>query len=513
MRRAVVFLFASALLGQYPGQYPGGQYPGGRYPGGQYPGGQYPYPGGGGLGIPIPTRKKKTEKPKEAQQVLPSFAGTLKQMDAKSIVVDLDDNRTLDFRRTDKTKFVNVKESALKPGTHISVEASEDAEGYLTAVNVYLEAKAAAGGEAGAPAARSGTQASAPPADRAEQAADADPDRPVLRRSTPAAPPAQAPPAAAASTAAPPPPAATPANPATDKKVEAVEDADPDRPVLRRGIPRKRTPRAEPEPEPQPVETASAAAPARAPAAEPAGVAAEPSIPAEDSLITKARSAAESFSETLPAYVCQEFMARFASVTSKPDWRALDVVTTDLVYEDAKESYRNLKINGKPVKQGMEELSGAWSTGEFGTMLRDLLSPYTAARFTMRKQTSIQGRAAVVFDYSVDRENSHWQVRVASQSIEPAYRGAVWVDKETARLLRIEMEAVGLPDAFPLDKVESAADYGFVRLGTMTQFLLPVHAETLSCQRGTSNCSRNQIDFRNYHKYTGESSITFEKEK
>ncbi len=41
------------------------------------------------------------------------------------------------------------------------------------------------------------------------------------------------------------------------------------------------------------------------------------------------------------------------------------------------------------------------------------------------------------------------------------------------------------------------------------QYLLPVHAETLSCQRGTPYCSRNTIDFRNYKKYTGESTITF----
>jgi hypothetical protein len=48
-----------------------------------------------------------------------------------------------------------------------------------------------------------------------------------------------------------------------------------------------------------------------------------------------------------------------------------------------------------------------------------------------------------------------------------------------------------------------------VRLGGTQQFLLPVHAETLSCQRGSSFCSRNAIDFRNYHKYTGESTVEF----
>ena len=71
------------------------------------------------------------------------------------------------------------------------------------------------------------------------------------------------------------------------------------------------------------------------------------------------------------------------------------------------------------------------------------------------------------------------------------------------------MEARGLPKDFPADHVESATDYQYVRLGGTQQFLLPVHAETLSCQRGTPYCSRNTIDFRNYHKYTGESSVEF----
>jgi hypothetical protein len=34
-----------------------------------------------------------------------------------------------------------------------------------------------------------------------------------------------------------------------------------------------------------------------------------------------------------------------------------------------------------------------------------------------------------------------------------------------------------------------------------TSVLLPVHAESLGCERGTSYCSHNIIDFRNYHEY------------
>jgi len=102
---------------------------------------------------------------------------------------------------------------------------------------------------------------------------------------------------------------------------------------------------------------------------------------------------------------------------------------------------------------------------------------------------------------------------MASQTYMPAFKGSVWIDPATSRVLRIEMQAYGFPADFPTDHVESATDYEYTRLGDAKQYLLPVHSESLSCQRGTNMCSRNAIDFRNYHKYTGESTITFGKDK
>ncbi len=46
------------------------------------------------------------------------------------------------------------------------------------------------------------------------------------------------------------------------------------------------------------------------------------------------------------------------------------------------------------------------------------------------------------------------------------------------------------------------------RLGP-SKFLLPVHADNLACQRGRTICTKNTTDFRDYHKYSGESTIIF----
>src|SRR5580700_2743017 len=141
---ALLFLALGLASGQiYPpgGGYPPGGYPGGGYPP-NYPGGQ-PYPGGGG--IPMPTRGSRTPKPSTstAGQPMPNFRGKLKQMDNKIISLELNDNRIMDFRRNDKTKFFKngdeVKNPKFSPGDQLSIEGPEDVDHNMTAVNVYWE--------------------------------------------------------------------------------------------------------------------------------------------------------------------------------------------------------------------------------------------------------------------------------------------------------------------------------------------------------------------------------------
>ena len=83
-------------------------------------------------------------------------------------------------------------------------------------------------------------------------------------------------------------------------------------------------------------------------------------------------------------------------------------------------------------------------------------------------------------------------LRAGSQNLAAAYVGSVWVDPNTARVLRIEMQARNLPSDFPMDTVETALDYSNVRLGE-TSFLLPVHAEALGCKRGTSSAATTSL--------------------
>jgi hypothetical protein len=477
--------------------------------------------------VPIPGTSRGGKQGKNTPRTdtgsaYPNFRGKLKHMDDKTISLELSDDRVMDFKRTGKTRFFKngdeVKDPKFNPGDQISVEGPEEANGYMTAVNVYWE-KAAVSNTADA-----GSSTHSPDKDRAEGTPDTWKDAPKEA-------PKYAPAVKSDTTDSPKPEAS-----ATVVTPAAKDPEDPGRPRLKRGTPadpsREHAPAPPAQPADQlpneiggapsrPVETATAAPPAGAPPAAaphtlPPSIRRgddEDAIPvmtrSGDQLIRKATDAALDFTEGLPAYVCQEMMSRFESDSHPANWHALDVVSMNVVYENGKEDYRDLAVNGRPTKKPIEEVGGAWSTGEFGSVLIDLFSPATNADFRFQRDTRISGMNTRLYDFNVKRENSHWNIHMGSQGYSPAYKGSVWIDPQTGRVLRIEMEAYGFPESFPTDHVESATDYQYIRLGDAKQYLLPVHAETLSCQRGTNMCSRNTIDFRNYHKYSGESTITF----
>ncbi len=480
----------------------------------------------------------------------------LRKLDDANLVVESKDTRIIHMKRLAATKFLRdgdpVKASELKPGDHLIVDYRQDDEGFMTAVNVTLEKE-------GTPSERAHASE---PVEIMEPVSDskADDERPVQRRRdskkddapAPAAQGSTPPTAATPNDAAKPPsagaqPASAPAElpdivppeagidldhiPTNTSSHKPVDSSDAGPPKLARGIPKPRKAKDADQialhsaPEPAQPGVASPGAPTSvpSPAAEtkpgagvsPVAHSDGPNLtemaPPVDAHIQKAREAAESFTESLPDYVCRQQTARFQSTTHTVNWVPVDIVTAELVYEKGRESYRNIAINGKQAKsQRMEEIPGATSTGEFGSVLEDLFSPATAADFRFRRNSKSGGRDAFLYDFAVDHDHSHWAIHAPSQSVLPAYRGSVWIDKETGRTLRIEMQTVHLPEEFPFDKIEMATDYEFIRISDR-QFLLPVHSENLMCQRGTDVCSHNVIDFKNYHKFTGESTIEFGK--
>ncbi|MEO8596751.1 MAG: hypothetical protein ABI759_25760 [Candidatus Solibacter sp.] len=473
---SAICLAMGVASAQYPTQYPPNQYPtGGQYPPNQYPsGGQYPpnqYPNGGQYpntypdnrlpgGIPMPNIHLPSKKPKTGEEVKVTLAaaeGTLRKLSDRDLLLQTGKRAVLRFRLLAKTKFLDkggepVRDSLLHPGDLLSVQTSPDDP--ETAVRITLV-------RSGTSAERSSAeQAVDAAAVRAPEAGDFGKAKTVTTRET------------AGTTDAPP---------------ESSDDSEA--PKLKRA-----EGGGDDDSTPAPPTASGTKDPARNTDAQ---------------IIADARAAAQSFSAGLPDYLVEQVTGRFFSTGFPSHWQEIDVVTVDLAYVNGKEDYRNFRINGIPGDS--PERSGTWSTGEFGTTLEDVMSPTTNASFKRRGEEKMAGRTAIVFDYTVAQSNSHWiMVSPDGRQYKPAYTGAVWIDRDSRRILRIEQIAANFPRDFSISRAETKLQYAWVKIEQKT-YLLPGSSENLGCMSGSGACTRNAIEFKNYRKFSSESNITFGK--
>ena len=420
----------------------------------------------------------------------------------KQFVLEADDHRIITYIIPDRMKTLKGDKDAeltsFGTGDHLTVDSVVDDEGYFTALTVTFSSTAS-------------------PEDRSLAARTFDLPDLKTRNSAPSA---------KSSGDDAPPTMRRPGSSATEDKKEADKDDadnrpkteirrndpapdadDPGKPRVRRGPPPVTARKTDDDDraDAPPVQVATNSARVNTTPAPPPDA-----IPiSEDPVIVKAKEAAVEFSGRLPNFLVKESITRYDSQNPKAGWDAHDIVTADVTYEKGTQVYKNIKVGSRSVKS-MADTGGEWSTGEFATWVDDVFDPTTAARFRRANQEMIHGRPSFAFKYEVTREHSHWRVNTAAQLYYPAFRGTIWIDKESSRVLRLEVEARGIPLLFPLDKVEMAMDYDFVKLASPRPFLLPTGAEVLSCQQGTTFCSRNKIEFRNYRRFGADSDIVFE---
>lgn len=238
-----------------------------------------------------------------------------------------------------------------------------------------------------------------------------------------------------------------------------------------------------------------------------------------DPVIEKARELAFEHAEMLPNFIVEQHTTRYTTNRRPAKWKRRDRLSAEVLMADGRESYRELRRNGRRASEEKIKETGSWSLGEWAMIQLDVLSRATKADFTFRQMSEAGGRRAKMYDYTVEQRNSHWKVDFEGQILYPAYWGSIWIDEETNRVLRIEMIGRDIPSSYPFQAVEMTVDYGMVEIAG-ENYLMPVRGENLACKRYTLYCTRNEIEFRNYRKFTAESivtttdsDITFEGEK
>jgi hypothetical protein len=233
-------------------------------------------------------------------------------------------------------------------------------------------------------------------------------------------------------------------------------------------------------------------------------------------LLARARAATLEATAQMPDFVVKQLVTRSTALGTSRNWRVRDRLVVGVSYRVSEgEKYRLLAVNGAPTPAGDEkkdytETGGATSTGEFVTALKALFDEKSLTQFRPLDTDTLRGRRAVVYSYEIKKANSGWVLDAGEgQAVVSAHRGKVWVDRERARVLRVETEAYGVPASFPITGAAQSIDYDWVTIPGQGDYLLPSLSVALltTARRGETWQSRNEIRFRNYQKYGTELKI------
>lgn len=235
--------------------------------------------------------------------------------------------------------------------------------------------------------------------------------------------------------------------------------------------------------------------------------------PAEQQRIwDAARENARRFTDSLPDFICNEVVRRYTDPDAKGRWRLGDTLVLKLTYFDRKEDYKLVAINNRPTGLSYEEVNGAITEGEFGSLLAAVFALRSRTNRSWDHWTTLRKRPAHVYTFSIAAANSDYRISTGTSArdverVAAGQHGYVYIDDATRMVVRVTAAADGIPPGFPVRKVNLLLDYDFIDVGGRP-YLLPLHSETSLDAPPVEH--RNETDFRLYRKFSADTSITFD---
>jgi hypothetical protein len=212
--------------------------------------------------------------------------------------------------------------------------------------------------------------------------------------------------------------------------------------------------------------------------------------------------------KNLPNFICTQTTRRFEDFNGKNGWRPIDIIVERLTYFEHREDYKVMELNGMPANVPHEQLGGASSSGEFGSVMKSIFTPETETEFHWQSWFTLRGRQTHVYAYRVLASKSNYHLKVPEKKLDlvAGYHGLIFVDAHRHFVHRITAHPDGIPASFPIQDVSLALDYEYTPIGD-ADFLLPLQFELRS--REGNLLVKNDVDYDNYRKFTADSNITF----
>jgi len=233
-----------------------------------------------------------------------------------------------------------------------------------------------------------------------------------------------------------------------------------------------------------------------------------PDVAEQQSILSRIREGAIGYADRLQDFVCIEVTIRSAGgLGAHTRWKLLETQEQELTYVAHREGRKLLKVNGKAATDDQKKkIKGGYFTpgSEFGSYFRKVFDPKAKAEFDWDHEEALPGRRICVFRYRVPRSTSTWSVTVNGDEIGLGHHGFVHADCGTGAVMRLQLETE-ISDGKPIG-LQVDVHYGLVDIAGK-EFLLPQAVEEIA--RYHSTLTKVEMEFRDYGKYSSDSTITF----
>lgn len=216
------------------------------------------------------------------------------------------------------------------------------------------------------------------------------------------------------------------------------------------------------------------------------------------------------YSDSLPNFICLQVTQRYVDRSGGDHFVATDKIAERLSYFEHKEDYKVISVNDAPVtNRKHEQLGGATSSGEFGTMLREIFEPQSQTEFQWERWGKLRDHIMHVYSFRVRLENSQYHITAeeVNRTVTVGYHGLIYADRDSRSVMRITMEADDIPADFPIRSASETLDYDSIAISG-EKFILPLKVEMQ--MRDGKSAMKNQAAFRLYNKFGADTSITFD---
>jgi len=185
-------------------------------------------------------------------------------------------------------------------------------------------------------------------------------------------------------------------------------------------------------------------------------------------------------------------------------------IQEQLSYVEHKESYKVVMYNGQSVANVQHnQLGGAMSSGEFGSIFTEIFAPETATDFNWDHSATLRGKRMYVFSFHVPQSRSKYTIYSgeAHRTITAGYHGLIYADRDTKMVMRYKMECEDIPADFPVKDVEVDVNYDLVDIAG-NKYVLPLKTELKS--RDIHAKIWNEAEFHLYRKFGADTTIKFD---